>query len=213
MKIEVWSDFVCPWCYIGRRRLEKALARYERADEVEVIWRGFQLDPTQRRGENIPTVEMLSTKYGVTPQQAKAMNDKVSALAAEEGLTYHLDDALTANTFDAHRLACFAATRGLGDAMHERLQRAALTDGEAIDDVDTLTRLATEVGLPSDATRTVLDGDAYAEDVRADIQEAQALGVRGVPFYVIDRTYGISGAQPVEVILDALHRASSALAS
>ncbi|OHV35530.1 disulfide bond formation protein DsbA [Parafrankia soli] len=213
MKVEVWSDIVCPWCYIGKRRLEKALTRYERADEVEVIWRSFQLDPTQPRGENIPTSEMLARKYGVTPPEAKAMNDRVSALAAEEGLTYHLDRAVTANTFDAHRLIHFAAAHNLAGATQERLMRATLTDGAAVDDTDTLVRLATEAGLPADRTREVLDGDAHADDVHDDIRQARALGISGVPFYAVDRTYGISGAQPVETILDTLRRASSPVAS
>ncbi|QFU91184.1 DsbA family oxidoreductase [Amycolatopsis sp. YIM 10] len=211
MKIEVWSDIVCPWCYIGQRRLEKALASYE--GTAEVVWRSFQLDPTQTRGENVPTVEMLSRKYGVSPAEAAAMNDRVTGLAAEEGLTYQLDKALTANTFDAHRLAHFAATRELGNAMHERLLRAALTEGEAVDHTDTLVRLATEVGLPAEEARAVLDGDDFAEDVRADIADAHALGARGVPFYVIDRAYGISGAQPADAILDVLRKASSTVAS
>ncbi|MGC7097292.1 DsbA family oxidoreductase [Amycolatopsis lurida] len=211
MKIEVWSDIVCPWCYIGQRRLEKALASYE--GTAEVVWRSFQLDPTQTRGENVPTVDMLSRKYGVSPAEAAAMNDRVTGLAAEEGLTYQLDKALTANTFDAHRLAHFAATRELGNAMHERLLRAALTEGEAVDHTDTLVRLATEVGLPAEEARAVLDGDDFAEDVRADIADAHALGARGVPFYVIDRAYGISGAQPADAILDVLRQASSTVAS
>ncbi|OAA18365.1 putative dithiol-disulfide isomerase involved in polyketide biosynthesis [Frankia sp. EI5c] len=208
MKIEVWSDIVCPWCYIGKRRLEAALARYERAGEVEVVWRSFQLDPTQPRGENIPTSAMLARKYGVAPSEVRTMNDRVSALAAEEGLTYQLDRAVTANTFDAHRLVHFAAAHGLADPMKERLLRAVLVDGSAADDLGTLVRLATEVGLPADATRDVLNGDTYADDVHHDIQQARTLGIRGVPFYAVDRAYGISGAQPVETILDTLRNAS-----
>ncbi|MEX5633390.1 DsbA family oxidoreductase [Parafrankia sp. FMc2] len=213
MKVEVWSDVVCPWCYIGKRRLEKALASYEHAGEVEVVWRSFQLDPTQRRGENLPTSQMLASKYGVSPAEATAMNDRVTALAAEEGLAYRLDLAVTANTLDAHRLIHFAATRGLADAAQDRLLRAALVDGAAVDDPDTLVRLAAEVGLPADATREALDGGAYAEDVRADLEQARALGIRGVPFYAVDRTYGVSGAQPVETLLDLLRRASAPVAS
>lgn len=212
MKIEVWSDLVCPWCYIGKRRLAKALAQYEHADNVEVIWRSFQLDPRQPRGENIPTSQMLSRKHGVTLEQGRAMNDRVTALAAEEGLAYRLDKAVTANTFDALRLTHLAVAHNLGDAMYERLFRAALMDGEAIDDTDTLARLATEAGLPAEATRKVLDGGAFADDVHDDIRQARALGVSGVPFYVIDRTYGISGAQSVETILGTLRKAASPLA-
>jgi predicted DsbA family dithiol-disulfide isomerase len=209
MKVEVWSDVVCPWCYIGKRRLEKALAQYEHAADVEVIWHSFQLDPTQVRGENAPTIQMLSRKLGVPMAEATAMNDRVTGLAAEEGLTYHLDRALTANTFDAHRLTHFAATHGLADELHERLFRAALTDGEAVDDAGTLVRLATEVGLPADGAREVLTTAAYADAVREDIRQARALGANGVPFFVFDRTYGISGAQPLETFLATLRRASA----
>ncbi|WP_018635184.1 DsbA family oxidoreductase [Parafrankia elaeagni] len=135
MKVEVWSDVVCPWCYIGKRRLEKALDSYEHAGEVEVVWRSFQLDPTQRRGENIPTSQMLTGKYGVSPAEAAAMNDRVTALAAAEGLAYRLDQAVTANTFDAHRLIHFADAHGLADGAQDRLLRAALVDGAAVDGV------------------------------------------------------------------------------
>jgi predicted DsbA family dithiol-disulfide isomerase len=211
VKLEVWTDVICPWCYIGRRRLEKALAQY--AGDVEVTWRSFQLDPSQPRGENIPTSEMLAGKYGVSPDQARAMNDRVTGLAAEEGLTYHLDKAVTANTFDAHRLTHFAGTHDLAGAVHERLMRAALVDGEAVDDTATLVRLATEVGLPAGETREVLSGTAYGDEVRDDIRQAGALGATGVPFFVFDRTYGISGAQPVELFLRTLREAASPLTS
>jgi len=213
VKLEVWSDVVCPWCYIGKRRLEKALAQYEHAGDVHVTWRSFQLDPSQPRGENVPTVEMLTRKYGVSPAEARTMNDRVTRLAAQERLTYHLDKALTANTFDAHRLTHFAATHDLADVMHERLLHAALMDGEAVDDADTLIRLATEVGLPAEETREVLHGTAHADDVHGDIREARALGATGVPFFVFDRTYGISGAQPVDVFLATLRKATPPLTS
>jgi predicted DsbA family dithiol-disulfide isomerase len=209
VKIEVWSDVVCPWCYIGKRRLQKALAQFDGAGDVEVSWRSFQLDPSQRRGDNQPTTEMLSGKYGVPAAQAQAMQDRVTALAAEEGLAYHLDRSLTANTFDAHRLTHFAATRDLADGIHERLFRAALVEGEAVDDTETLVRIGTEVGLPADEVRKVLDSDAYADEVRDDIREARALGANGVPFFVFDRTYGISGAQPLEVFVATLEKATS----
>jgi predicted DsbA family dithiol-disulfide isomerase len=209
VKIEVWSDVVCPWCYIGKRRLQNALARFEHAADVTVTWRSFELDPSQPRGENRPTTDMLSGKYGVPPAQARAMQDRVTSLAAEEGLTYHLDRSLTANTFDAHRLTHFAATRDLADGIHERLFQAALVNGEAVDDTDTLVRIGTDVGLPSDEVRKVLGSDAYADDVRDDIRQARALGASGVPFFVFDRTYGISGAQPIETFLATLDRAAS----
>jgi predicted DsbA family dithiol-disulfide isomerase len=213
VKVEVWSDVVCPWCYIGKRRLENALARFERAGDVQVTWRSFQLDPSARRGDNVLTSEMLGRKYGASPAQVQAMQDRVTTLAAQEGLTYHLDRSVTANTFDAHRLTHFAGTHGVADDLHERLFRAALVDGETVDDTETLVRLATEVGLPADEARKVLDGDAYTDEVRDDIREARELGATGVPFFVFDRTYGISGAQPIEAFLETLRRAASPLAS
>jgi len=209
MTIEIWSDVVCPWCYVGKRRLEHALERFAHRDDVELTWRSFQLDPTQRRGDNRLTTEMLSDKYGVPAAEAAAMQERVTALAAEEGLTYHLDESLTANTFDAHRLTHFAATRDLADGIHERLFQAALVEGEAVDDTETLARIGTDVGLPADEVRKVLDGDAYADEVRDDIREARALGANGVPFFVFDRAYGISGAQPIEVFLATLEKAAS----
>ncbi|MFE3188442.1 DsbA family oxidoreductase [Nocardia sp. NPDC059240] len=212
MKVEVWSDLVCPWCYIGKRRLEHALARYEHAADVEVIWRSFQLDPTQLRGENIPTFEMLSRKHGVTATQAKAMNDRVTDLAAAEGLAYRLDKAVTANTFDAQRLTHLAGAHHLGDAMHERLLRAALIEGEPIDDIEVLVRLAVDVGLPAEAARYTLEAGEFADQVHEDISQARALGVNGVPFYVVDRAFGMSGAQSVDTILDVLRRADTSLA-
>ena len=209
MKIEVWSDIVCPWCYIGKRRLQNALARFTHEGDVEVTWRSFQLDPSARRGDNQPTTEMLASKYGVPAPQALAMQERVTSLAAAEGLTYHLEKSLTANTFDAHRLTHFAASRGLADGIHERLFRAALVEGEAVDDTETLVRIGVEAGLPADEARKVLDSDAYADEVRDDISTARALGANGVPFFVFDRTYGISGAQPIEVFLTTLEKAAA----
>ncbi|MFC0533740.1 DsbA family oxidoreductase [Phytohabitans kaempferiae] len=213
MKIEVWSDVICPWCYIGKRRLQTALARFEHAGDVRVTWRSFQLDPSQQRGDNRPTTEMLATKYGVPAAQAQTMQDRVTALAAEEGLSYHLDRSLTANTFDAHRLTHFAAARDAADAIHERLFRAALVEGEAVDDTDTLVRIATDAGLPADEARAVIEGDAYTAEVHEDIRTARKLGATGVPFFVFNRTYGISGAQPIEAFLATLEKAASPVGS
>ncbi|HKT05290.1 MAG TPA: DsbA family oxidoreductase [Rugosimonospora sp.] len=207
MHIEVWSDVVCPFCFLGKRRLEKALTGFDRAAEVTITWRSFQLDPEHPRGVNTPTVDSLVRKFGAPLVQIEALNARVTAQAAEEGLDYHLDRAVTANTFDAHRMVHLAASLGLGDAMQERLMRAALIDGSAVDDTDTLIRLGTEVGVPVEEARRVLTADEYAQDVRRDISDAQALGITGVPFFVLDRAYGVSGAQPVDAFLSALRRA------
>ena len=210
MLIEIWSDVVCPWCYVGKRRLESALAAFEHADEVEIRWRSFQLDPTApRSGADDPpgTAGRLSRKYGVDLEQAQAMNDRVSSMAAAEGLDFHLDRARGTNTADAHRLLHEAAAHGLQGALKERLLHAYFTEGERIDDRDVLTRLSIESGLEAATVSRVLESGEHGDAVRADQNEAHALGATGVPFTVVDRRYGVSGAQPVEVFTAALERA------
>jgi predicted DsbA family dithiol-disulfide isomerase len=208
MRVEIWSDVVCPWCYIGKRRFETALASFPQKDDIEVVWKSFQLNPAQPKGVREPLEQSLAAKYGGSVEQIRAMNARVQALAAEEGLTYDFDRYNVINTFDAHRVAHLAAAHGLGDAMHERLLRGQLVEGEVLDDVETLVRLAAEVGVPEAETRRVLAGDEFAAEVDADAREAASLGATGVPFFVIDRRYGISGAQPAEVFLNALETAA-----
>jgi predicted DsbA family dithiol-disulfide isomerase len=204
VKIEIWSDVVCPWCYIGKRRLERALGQFEHADEVEVAWRSFQLNPDTPPGTAVPTPDYLARRFG---PQAKAMTGRVAELAAEEGLDFDFDAALTVNTLDAHRLLHLAADLGIGDAAKERLLRAHFTEGADLSDHQTLTRLLGEVGADSERVRAVLAGTEYADTVRADIEQARRLGANGVPFFVIDRKYGISGAQPAGTFLQALRTA------
>ncbi len=201
MKIEVWSDIVCPWCYIGKRRLESALADVDHPVEVE--WRSFQLDPTFPRGEAIPVYEALARKFG--GGNVREMTERVTQLAEVEGLHYDYDHAVMVNTFDAHRLAHHAKSQGLGGEMHERLMRAQLVEGETLNDVDTLVRLSEDIGV--EGAREVVTSDRYTSDVEADIREARLLGATGVPFFVLDRKYGVSGAQPVEVFASALRQA------
>ncbi len=204
MKVEIWSDVVCPWCYIGKRRLERALSQFEHADEVEVAWRSFQLNPDTPAGTAVPTLDYLASRFG---PQSKDMTGRVAELAAGEGLDFDFDAALTVNTLDAHRLLHLAAGLGLGDAAKERLLRAYFTEGADLSAAGTLTRLLGEVGLDEERVRAVLAGTEYADAVRADISEARQLGASGVPFFVIDRRYGISGAQPAETFLQALQTA------
>jgi predicted DsbA family dithiol-disulfide isomerase len=207
MKVEIWSDVVCPWCYIGKRRFEAGLARFEAADTVQVTWRSFQLNPDYPVGSHETHDSYLAHKLGVTPAQVEQLNERVVALAAAEGLDYHFETYVTVNTFDAHRVTHLAKALDLGLPIHERFLRAQLVEGEILDDPDTLVRLAAEVGVPEAETRRVLATDAYAAEVEADIAEARAIGVNGVPFFVIDRRYGISGAQPAELFLEALETA------
>jgi predicted DsbA family dithiol-disulfide isomerase len=200
LKVEIWSDVVCPWCYIGKRRFEAALARFDGAADVEVIWRSFQLNPEQPRGARQSHDEYLRTKVGGSLEQVQAMNARVTALAAAEGLDYHFERYQVINTLDAHRVAHLGRVNGLGEPIQERLLRGQLVEGEVLDDPDTLVRLGEEVGLAGDEIRDVLATDRYA----ADIREAGELGISAVPFFVVDRRYGIAGAQPPELLLQAL---------
>ncbi len=204
MQIEVFSDVVCPWCYIGKRRLEEALSTFPHADEVQVTDRSFQLDPTSPPTSELTLSEMLAQSYGTSLQQAQQMNDRVSGLAATVGLDFQLEKARPANTFLAHRLLHFAATKDFGNELTERLMRAYFTEGVPIGDRDSLLALAVEVGLDQGESAAVLDGDAFTDEVRADISLAQAFGASGVPFFVFDRTYAISGAQETGVFTEVL---------
>jgi predicted DsbA family dithiol-disulfide isomerase len=204
MQIEVWADVVCPWCYLGKRRFDTALAAYEHRDEVEVVYRSFELDPAAPANRSEPLAAHLSAKYGIDAAQVQEMEDRVTGLAAAEGLTYRLDLARTARTFDAHRLIHLAGAHDRQDAMTERLFAAYFTEGAVITDPDTLVSLAEQVGVDAAAARDMLDGDAYTDAVRADEQAAAQLGITGVPFFVRDRRVGVSGAQPTEVLTQLL---------
>ena len=209
MNVEIWSDVVCPWCYIGKRRFETALARFPHADDVEVDWRSFELDPHAPRRRDGELVEHLARKYGMTPEQARAKQAQLTDLAAHEGLDFRFDVAQPGNTLDAHRLLHLAAEHGVQGALKERLLAAYLTEGAPIGDPDTLARLGPEAGLDPAAVREVLAGDAYLAEVRADERDAAELGITGVPFFVMGGKYAVSGAQPPEVLLGALERAWS----
>jgi predicted DsbA family dithiol-disulfide isomerase len=210
VKVEIWSDVVCPWCYIGKRRFEQALARFAHRDEVEVVWRSFELDPGARSvapGEARDYADRLAKKYGTTRAGAQQMLDSITAAAAGEGLDFHFERAVASNTFEAHQVVHLAEARGLQDEMKERLLRAYFTEGEAVGDRATLVRLAAEAGLEAAEVTKILEEQEYAEAVRADEAEADALGISGVPFFVLDRKYGVSGAQPAEQLLAVLERA------
>lgn len=207
MKVEIWSDVVCPWCYVGKRNFEAALAEFPHRDQVEVVWKAYELDPTGPAVRDGAYVDRLSSKYNVPTQQAQAMVDGMTARAAEVGLDFRFDIARPGNTFDAHRVLHLALERGVQDQVKERLLRATFTEGEPIGDRDTLVRLAGEAGLDEAEVREVLDGDAFADAVRMDEAEAAGFNISGVPFFVIDRTYGVSGAQPPATLAGVLQRA------
>ncbi len=204
MEIEIWSDIACPWCYIGKRRFESALAHFEHRDEVRVTWRSFELDPAapdERGGER---AARLAEKYGITVDRAREMERQMTETAASEGLDFRFNIARSGSTFDAHRVVHLAAEHGLQDAMKERLLRAYFGEGELMSDHDTLVRLAGEVGLAEDEVRQMLAGDRLAEEVREDERTAHAFGISAVPTFVVDRAIGASGAHPPEALLELL---------
>jgi predicted DsbA family dithiol-disulfide isomerase len=206
MKVEVWSDVVCPWCYVGKRHLEEALARFRHGDQVSVEWRSFELNPASPRRVGLSMSQILQRKYGMSEDQAEAANLRMTALAAGVGLEYHLDRVQAGNTFDAHRLIHLAATHGLGDAMKERLLAAYFSEGQPVGERSVLTKVAVDVGLDPTEVDSMLVGDDFATDVRDDESRAASMGVRGVPFFVIDEAIGVSGAQPADVLLEALEQ-------
>ena len=208
MEIEIWSDIVCGWCYLGKRRLERALERFDGRDDVRVVHRAFELDPMRPVDETESIQSVLRAKYGWTPSQVDAAGAQIRRLAAEEGLEYRATaGGVIGNTRRAHELVRAAVAAGRGDAMLERLYRAYFTEGGSVFDVGSLVALAVEVGLDEADVRAALDDGRYTAAVEADNREARALGARGVPFFVIDRLFGVSGAQPVEVFVDVLTRA------
>jgi predicted DsbA family dithiol-disulfide isomerase len=204
--VEIWSDIACPWCYVGKRRFEAALAAFEQRDDVTVTWRSFELDPDAPVARTVDSATHLAEKYGMTREEALARQQSMAEMAAGDGLEMRADLVKGANTFDAHRLVQLAKAQGVQDAMKERLMRAYHTEGEALGDRETLARLALEVGLPEDEVRDVLAGDRYAHEVREDERTAMALGINAVPFFVVDRRIGAAGAHPPEALGELLRR-------
>jgi predicted DsbA family dithiol-disulfide isomerase len=211
MHIDIWSDVVCPWCYLGKRRLEKALASFEGRGAVTIAHRSFQLDPTRPKGETSSRRTMLMSKYRLTEDRVREMDHNMETMAAAEGLEYHLTEkGQSGNTLDAHRLVHLAASHDREDQMLERLYKAYFTDQRSVFDVESLVSLAVEEGLDATEVREALESDRYVDAVRRDLEEARMLGVTGVPFFVIDGRHGISGAQATEVFTRALAMASQA---
>jgi predicted DsbA family dithiol-disulfide isomerase len=213
VKIEIWSDVVCPWCYIGKRRFETALERFPQRDQLEIEWKSFELDPGARSAEaavdggDAGYAERLARKYGTTVPGAQTMLDNMTATAATEGLDFHFERAVHANTFEAHQVIHLGLERGVQDAVKERLFRGYFTEGEPIGDRDTLVRLGAEAGLDAEEVRAALEDQRYAQAVRADEAQAAAYGISGVPFFVVDSKYGVNGAQPAEQLLEVLQNA------
>ena len=210
MLVEIWSDVACPWCYLGKRRFERALEGFEHRSDVEVRWRSFELDPSAPPVRDGDPVQRLADKYGMSRAEAAAANDRLTRFATEAGLEYHLDKLRSGNTFDAHRLLHLAADKGIQDDVKERFLRAYFTETEPIGDHTALARVAVDAGLEPDDVEAVLASDRYADAVRADEAQATAYGITGVPFFVLDGKYGVSGAQPSDVLLQALRQAWAA---
>ena len=209
MRVEIWSDIACPWCYVGKARFEKALDAFPHRDEVEVVHRSFELDPGRAKGDIQPVIKMLTKKYGMSEAQAQAGEENLGTQAAAEGLDYRTRDRDHGNTFDMHRLLHFAKEQGRQDELIGLLYKANFAEERTVfDDDERLVELAVAAGLDADAARKVLaDPAAYADAVRADEREAAELGANGVPFFVLDRKFGVSGAQPAEVFTQALTQA------
>ena len=215
LPIDVWSDIACPWCYVGKRRLEAALEGFAHKDEVEIHWRAFELDPAapKVRDASVSYAERLGKKYGRSAKEAQGMIDNMTNVARGDGLDFHFERVQSGNTFDAHRVLHLAGTKGskTQDAVKERFLRAYMTEGEAIGEPEVLVRLAGEAGLDPEEVRALLASDRYADDVREEERDAQKLGIRGVPFFVIGEKYAVSGAQPAELLRSAIEKAWSEL--
>lgn len=206
MDVEIWSDIACPWCYVGKRRFEAALAQFEHRDEVRVTWRSFELDPDAPQERVGDRTERLAQKYGITIERAREAEQNLIDVAAGEGLEFCFDVARSGSTFDAHRVVHLAREHGLQDAMKERLLRAYFTEGELVGDHETLVRIAVEIGLGEQEVREMLSSERYVTDVRDDERTASELGISAVPTFVVDRRLGASGAQPPEALLDLLRQ-------
>ncbi len=201
MDVEIWSDIACPWCYVGKKRFEKALGSFAHADEVTVTWRSFELDPSAPADRGVPHAELIAQKYGRSLEEVAAMDAQLTAVAAAEGIDMQLAGARSGSTFDGHRLVHLAKAHGRGEEMKERLFRAYFTEGALIADHEVLARCAAEVGLPEDEVRELLLTERFAEEVREDELLAQSAGISAVPCFVIDRKFGASGAQPPEELV------------
>ncbi|GAA4318409.1 DsbA family oxidoreductase [Pontixanthobacter gangjinensis] len=204
MKVSIWSDVRCPFCYIGKKKFEDALEQFPNKGKVEIVWKSFQLDPTLKTDPHTSMLEYFVKAKGVSEEQALQMFSGATKMAEEAGISMNLQEGILANSFDAHRLIQFAKTRNLGNEIKEALFEVHFEQGKNIDDISILSEVAASIGLDAEEVKQVLNSDAYAYEVKQDEMEAQNIGVRGVPFFVFDDKYAISGAQPVEDFLQTL---------
>ena len=206
LKIEIWSDIQCPFCYIGKRKLEKAIEIFEGKENLEIEWRSYQLDPDATSQPGVDMYDYLATRKGQTRDWSIAMHKNVTNMAKENGLDYHFEKALIANSYNAHRLIHLAKKYKLGNEAEETIFKAYFTEGKNIADLKILTQLGKEIGLNEEELKDVLNSDKFGDDVRTDIEEAQNIGVKGVPFFVFNRSHAVSGAQPVEIFTETLNK-------
>lgn len=209
LKVEIWSDVMCPFCYIGKRRLESAIEKFPHKEDIEIEWKSFQLDPTTTSQPGVDAYDYLAKRYGKDRQWSVEMHQNVTQQAKDAGLDYRFDKAVIANSMDAHRLSHLAKVHGVGNEMEEIIFRAYFTEGKDVADHATLIALGKEAGLDAEAVGSMLNSNLYADEVRQDIAEAQQIGVRGVPFFVMDQKYAVSGAQPAEVFMETLEKSWS----
>ncbi len=206
MKVEIWSDIMCPFCYIGKRRFEEALGKFEDHNNIAIEWKSFQLDPTIQPAPGKNVYEYLAERKGISYEQSEQMHERVIAMAKDAGLEYNFDKAIIANSYDAHRLIQLAKKNKLGDAAEERLFKAYFTEGKDFGNHETLVQIGKEIGLDENKVRQALATNEFSNEVDADIYEAQQIGVRGVPFFVFNRRYAVSGAQASDTFLDVLNK-------
>ncbi|HTV22907.1 MAG TPA: DsbA family oxidoreductase [Polyangiaceae bacterium] len=214
LRIDIWSDIACPWCYVGKRHLEQALGSFPEAKSVEIVWHAFELNPSAARETHEgPYAERLAKKYGMSPKEAQSRIDHLVSVGKSDGLTLDFERIRPGNTFDAHRIVHYAREAGKQDAVKERFLRGYLSEGEAIGDPAVVARLAVDAGLDAERVSAILASDEYAREVRTDEAEAHRLGIHGVPFFVVGGRYALSGAQPAELMGRALQQAWSELAA
>ena len=207
MKVEIWLDFVCPFCYLGKAKFEKALENFSDKENVDIIYKSFELDPNASKMYKGTMSELISKKYGITIEEAEENNKRLTAQAKEVGLLFNLEKAIPVNTFSAHRLLAYAKEIGKDSALVNLIFKAYFTDAKNISDIDTLSQISKEAGLEEQAVRVILNSDKYTDKVREDEKESQDIGITGVPFFIINQKYTISGAQPIETLREALEKA------
>ena len=206
MKVEIWSDVMCPFCYIGKRKFEAALGSFKNKDKIEIVWKSFQLDANLKTDPSKNTIQHLAEVKGWTMEYTRNTIKYVTDMAEAVGLHYDFDKAVVANSFDAHRFIQYAKTKGKGDAAEENLFKAYFTQGKNTADHSVLVALGTAIGLDAIELKKVLESNAFADEVHKDIAESQKMGVNGVPFFVFDRKYAISGAQDPKTFLETLEK-------